>query len=40
MKWAGPYADDSHEIRREVTPDLMAALKDGFRASFELCQPQ
>lgn len=37
---AGPWAEGSYEIDLAITPDLIAALKDEFRASFEVIQTQ
>lgn len=37
---AGPWAEGSYEIDLAVTPDLSAAVKDEFRASFEALQTQ
>jgi hypothetical protein len=37
---AGPYAEGSYEIELGVTPDLIAALKGDYRASFEAGQTQ
>ena len=37
---AGPWAEGSYEIDLAVTPDLVAAIKDEFRASFEALQTQ
>ena len=37
---AGPYAEGSYDIDLAVTPDLIAALKNEFRASFETAQTQ
>ncbi|HYC94265.1 MAG TPA: hypothetical protein VEB39_01045 [Sphingomicrobium sp.] len=36
---AGPYAEGSYDIELKVTPELIAALKTEYRASFEV-QPQ
>ncbi|MDP9421817.1 MAG: DUF4163 domain-containing protein [Pseudomonadota bacterium] len=36
---AGPYAEGSYDIELKVTPELIAALKIDYRASFEV-QPQ
>ncbi len=37
---AGPYSEGSYEVDLTVTPDLIAALKANYRASFEPGQPQ
>lgn len=37
---AGPWAEGSYEIELAVTPDLIAAMKDEYRASFEALQTQ
>jgi hypothetical protein len=37
---AGPYVEGSCEIELAVTPDLIAALKTGYRDSFEAGQLQ
>lgn len=37
---AGPWAEGSHEIELAVTPELLAALKGEFRASFNEGQTQ
>ena len=37
---AGPWVEGSYEIELAVTPELVAALKGNYRASFEADQPQ
>lgn len=37
---AGPYVEGDYEIELAVTPDLIAALKQEYRGSFETPQPQ
>lgn len=37
---AGPYAEGSYEIELGVTPELIAALRNEYRASFEVGQTQ
>jgi hypothetical protein len=37
---AGPWAEGDYEIELAVTPDLISGLKNEYRDSFEVCQPQ
>lgn len=37
---AGPYVEGSYEIDLAATPDLIAAIKDEYRSSFEAAQTQ